>query len=452
MKVKHLSIVFGIILGGLIAWSGASALSWQDEVDVQFTFNPALSISLSGTDLWIDELSPNTADNSNEINITVTTNNVSGYKLFATVGDASHNYRTLMHENGINSFASLDVGSSVSSFPAGSNTWGYSTNAGSTYSGLPLYSDTTSSAMLNSSAVAVTQVTPFLIGARAEATQIAGDYTNVINFTAVTNVNPERITLQDLATPDVATTYCTASAPTIVYDVRDGSEYKIQRLADGNCWMLDNLRLDPTAVELATLKGNTNASDEALTYLKNGGGTGQYPASGVVAKTATGGSWENSYVLPYVATSGTDNGGWTKDTVVTGFGSGSKKMGVLYNYCAVSAGSYCYSDSAENTGNATEDICPAGWRLPTGGTSGEYVALRGSYANVSDFNNAFSATLSGEMDGSGVYSVNVSANYYSSTWLSATSMHVLQVMDDYVNATSYRVRNKGNVVRCVLGS
>jgi hypothetical protein len=44
-------------------------------------------------------------------------------------------------------------------------------------------------------------------------------------------------------------------------------------------------------------------------------------------------------------------------------------MGVKYNYCAASAGSYCF----ENTngaggpyGDSVEDICPAGWRMPHG--------------------------------------------------------------------------------------
>ena len=451
MKVKHSLILFGIALGGLMIREGASALDWQDEVNVQFTFNSALTVTLSREQLLINELSPDGADNSNEIDITVTTNNVSGYKLFATVGDAQHNYRTLLHTNGTNNFASLDVGSSVSSFPAGSNTWGYSTDSGSTYSGLPLYSDTTNSAMLNSSAVATTQVTPFLIGARATAEQVSGSYTNVINFTAVTNVNPERIKLQDLATPSVATTYCTTATPTTVYDVRDGLEYKIQKLADGNCWMLDNLRLDLTAVSLASLKGNTNASDDTLTYLKNGSGTGQYPASGVVAKTATGGSWADSMVLPYIATSGTDNSGWNKEMTTTSYGSGSGKIGVYYNYCAATAGSYCYADNA-STDDAEEDICPTGWRLPTGGSTGEYQALYTAYSSdATNFRTAFSASLAGDFYTAVASGQGTDGYFWTSTYdESNDDFYVLSVNASTVNTAADYSRDYGNSIRCVL--
>ena len=54
------------------------------------------------------------------------------------------------------------------------------------------------------------------------------------------------------------------------------------------------------------------------------------------------------------------------------YGVGSGKIGIYYNYCAASAGSYCYGDGNQSygnpTGDATEDICPANWRMPTGYT------------------------------------------------------------------------------------
>ena len=61
-------------------------------------------------------------------------------------------------------------------------------------------------------------------------------------------------------------------------------------------------------------------------------------------------------------------------------GAGSNKVGVYYNYCAASAGSYCY-DESKGTGNASYDLCPAGWRMPTSGSSGEYKALYTAYSS-----------------------------------------------------------------------
>ena len=46
--------------------------------------------------------------------------------------------------------------------------------------------------------------------------------------------------------------------------------------------------------------------------------------------------------------------------------------GIMYGWYAATAGNGNYEMMS---GNVTGDICPAGWRLPTGGTSGEFVNL-----------------------------------------------------------------------------
>lgn len=44
----------------------------------------------------------------------------------------------------------------------------------------------------------------------------------------------------------------------------------------------------------------------------------------------------------------------------------------MYNWYTASAGNGTY---AMNSGNVAGDICPAGWRLPTGGTNSEFTEL-----------------------------------------------------------------------------
>ena len=160
-----------------------------------------------------------------------------------------------------------------------------------------------------------------------------------------------------------------------IKDKRDNEEYQVIRLDDGNLWLMENLRLDPTEVSLESLKGNTNASDETLTYLKNGGGSGQYPANGVSSVwTSTD---QNSYVLPYIVNTYKNT---VRGDVYSGSSSGSYKNGIYYNFCAASAGSYCYSGSGPS--NATEDLCPKGWKLPTASVSGDsdFTTLYNAYA------------------------------------------------------------------------
>ena len=150
---------------------------------------------------------------------------------------------------------------------------------------------------------------------------------------------------------DITAETCPAQT-TIVFDSRDEEPYAIQKLEDGYCWMLDNLRLDLTN---SSVQGNltvdtTNASNATLNYLKNGGGTtsDKYATAGVA-------NWDtaNSFSAPLISTT-------YKDTTGTG-GYANGKYGVYYNYCAVSAGSYCFGDGesyGSPSGDVTEDICP----------------------------------------------------------------------------------------------
>lgn len=147
--------------------------------------------------------------------------------------------------------------------------------------------------------------------------------------------------MQDIATltSDQKTELLTTAATNTVYqlkDNRDETTYSLAKLADGNLWMLDNLALDLTTVSLDKLKGNTNATDASLGYLKNGGGTSPYSTAAVVTGK------NNEYTKPII---NTGNMATIGNTSVQ-YGNGSHKYGVLYNYCAASAGSYCYASGA----------------------------------------------------------------------------------------------------------
>ena len=224
-------------------------------------------------------------------------------------------------------------------------------------------------------------------------------------------------------------------------DARDNEKYRIGKLADGKCWMLDNLRLDPTAVSLATLKGKTNASDTTLTYFKNGGGSSPYPATGV--NTTWASLSDDKYDVPKVVTT-------YKNTTTTSYGAGSGKIGVFYNYCAASAGSYCYANGA-GTGNATEDICPSGWRMPRGGHIGEYQALYDAYNSDDDaFRDALSTPFSGEFSGGSLDFDGDLGIFWSSIRYNSDEMYILWMEDSGADPTDFLFRNRGLSVRCVL--
>ena len=209
--LSHSRIILFVI--GIISFSTfslfnytgtVSALTYQDEIDMQFTFNPTVQIAVSG-DLIIPDLAPGSSSDSNIITITAGSNDAHGYKLYGTVGSSSSNYTDLRlsSSNTTNVFTNLSSNkANLTNFS--DNTWGYSysTDSGSSwvsgsvgstssgYNGLPLYnsSNNASGVVLASTSSASETSLQFKIGAKAASTQVSGTYTNTINFIGVGNV------------------------------------------------------------------------------------------------------------------------------------------------------------------------------------------------------------------------------------------------------------------------
>ena len=253
---------------------------------------------------------------------------------------------------------------------------------------------------------------------------------------------------------NVTTATCPTTA-TIAYDNRDETPYHIQKLADGKCWMLDNLALDLTnsTVKSKLSASNTNATATSISRLINGGGStsDQYATAGVANWTSS-----NSFSTPLVNMA-------SKDVVPSNApgGSGYKKVGGYYNYCAASAGSYCYGNGTSagtSSGNATEDICPKNWRMPTNTTSSNLAnRIYGSTNYTTDatqtanYRNALSLPLSGFfLSGSAKYRGSNSM-FWSSTRQGNINMYRPGTTDSAVYPSDYSSRDTGASVRCLAG-
>ena len=393
-----------------------SALTYQDGTDVQFTFNSTLSISLSDTDIIIGNLIPGQDDTSNAVDVVVNTNNLYGYTLTATVGSATKDYRDLRHTNGTASFASIDVNSDLSTLSGeSSSVWGYTTSTNGTtwsnFSGLPKYDDTANTAELNvTDSAAEDSTTSFKIGAFAAEGQLAGDYTNVINFAVVVNGPPKQYI------QDITSATCPAER-TLVYDRRDEKPYYVQTITYGavtKCWMTSNLDL---AGGTLLYSDDSNVPDG---YPRNEG-TPYYTLPVSNARGFTNGSVANLY-----------NSGNTICSNGTACYS-------YYNYAAATAG------TNPSSGNSAYDICPSGWRLPT---QSEYNELRQIYTTGSLLNGA---PWYGEYGGN--YGDNFAdgghrGRYWSSTSSGASSAYFLNYGNQDVSLDS-GVKYPGYSIRCV---
>jgi len=189
-------------------------------------------------------------------------------------------------------------------------------------------------------------------------------------------------------------------------DTRDGQEYTVKKIND-RLWMTQNLRLT----------GTVSAADSNFTG--NDFNVSAYSID----------SSDSSYANHCDTTNGY-NYACAKD-------SGDPEKGVYYNFYAASAGTI---STSSNTTNATSDICPAGWRLPT---YSEMTAMTNTTSVA-----AFNASITNYyIDGALSNNVGV---WWSSTSSSAQNRYQLQAnATSFVTSTAgYRSRN-GFSIRCV---
>ena len=473
---KHKLITAGLV--GITACSGVMMVgayadtpaSSSSSANASVTVSNTINLTLTGGDLVIDNLTPGNASDSNIITATITSNSPYGYHLSATTGTSSGTTSLVNTADSNFSFANLSTNkATLNDFS--DNTWGYSYSidngtswisgdygtALTGYNGLTLDNDdsgATGTTLYNNDSYAGSTSVKFKIGAKSATTQAAGTYTGTVNFYAIANPGPDN-TLQGFAAGAASTT-CTAmsTGDTLkLKDSRDDTEYTIGKLADGKCWLLDNLALDLTnSTVLENLSSdNTNAST-GLPYLKgittrdpSIDENGQYATAGVsnwtsgLSNSAPLVNLTNKDVIPSDATSQT----------------GQYRVGGYYNYCAASAGSYCYGNGASEgtaSGNATEDICPKGWRMPTGGSSGEYQALynNSSYNTYANYRSALRLPLSGFFYDGSAYNQDLFGIFWSSTRGDINGMHYLNLSSDNINPVDLSNRALGGSVRCLV--
>ncbi|MBQ3440915.1 hypothetical protein IJG27_01215, partial [Candidatus Saccharibacteria bacterium] len=269
--------------------------------------------------------------------------------------------------------------------------------------------------------------TPMQIGAYATADQKPDVYNNVVNFIVLSNIEPPtptKLYLQDV-TSDICTT-----TPTTAYDIRDEQEYTIQKLADENCWILDNLRLGSDTDDIALTPDDTNISSDWT-----------LPAS-----ISSG---FNSYTAAQINTA-------SKDTVNSdsseNWGVGSHKYGVYYNYCAATAGTFCYA-KASGSGKPSYDICPSGWHLPGSSTQNEYSTLYTAYgSNFSAFVTALSLPLSGSYYVNSQRNMGYEGHYWIAGRVGTNAMVAAEVTESTFrgNGDTWNDRDVGNTIRCIL--
>ncbi len=217
MKKMLSVLLFSLFIVTNLTANHVSALTYNNSIDLEYTFNTTLDVSFNtNTGFIIEDLTPGNASYSNTVVITASSNNSDGYNLLASVGDSNdvnRNNNRLVNTNNVNYFESVAANADLELSALGENKWGYaicndndsssSSNTTTTdtcttwsnYNGLPaIVTDTNGNINHNnditlaSSNTAGTTDILMKIGASATNTQVAGEFTNKINFFVTTNV------------------------------------------------------------------------------------------------------------------------------------------------------------------------------------------------------------------------------------------------------------------------
>ena len=291
--------------------------------------------------------------------------------------------------------------------------------------------------------------------------------------------------MQDM-TPELC-----ASAPlndtARLIDKRDGKYYWVAKLADGNCWMTQNLELDLTSgksltPELSDVSANWNPGATTFTSAQEGGRGSSYNntvqswnlgkyvwktpnstsdcLSGTnLSESSCASYWQDASSMTPMTTYRTDGVSVEGNTYDAHYLAGN-----YYSWEAATAGTghSHTSDGAE----APDSICPAGWQLPLSRSSNN--AVSGSFYNLLNQYGFTSST------GSGANSITraplffvrsgyvyptyylVSAGDYGYYWSSVASSssraYTLAFASSYVYPSSNYNRCNGQSVRCVAPS
>ena len=412
-KFKHLaglsyaglagsSAAFLLILAAMLFAPAASqpeASAVEDNSGIStYAATPTVGISLPAAIDFADVLpTPSGATTTATADLTITTTNSAGYSLYLYSSDGDNSLKpkisSLANISKINATAG-DVGLTLSSLKP--NTWGYNLGTeaptdSTTYSAVPTDNSTPIQTKDTSSTNSANDTYTLSFGAKVDSAIASGAYSNALTV-AVTAEPRAIVYIQDLTLSDCQSR--ASDADFTVTDRRDDNDYTVRYIND-TCWMTQNLRLS-SGRTLTSADSNVTQNWAFPTGSLTSGNTYTEARSTIISNTSYGG---------------------------------------YYNYCAASAGTVCSSTSAQD---ATQDICPKGWRLPT----------FNEMSGITSYASAFSPVYIGYYYNGALYGNGSYGYWWSATASNSNDQYGLRYYGGSLN-TSRNVKYYGFSVRCI---
>lgn len=480
------SLLTLLILGAMIFPAlPQSAQAEEAESKVSLSVAPVISLSLQDT--VAVEVTP-TQDgtfSSNTAALSISTNNETGYSLYLATGNGEN---TLTSQNpGISNVISAVNGgdNGVTSADFGNNTWGYNLSQeavsdATAYKAVPTATGDTAITSTSSPTEADTYNLTF--GTKVDTSLPSGTYSNDVVVSVI--ANPAYIpSLSQIDTmQEMTSAICAASTEneTIrLTDTRDGKQYWVAKLADGNCWMTQNLDLDlsngtPLTPEDSDVFSDWNpprTTEQPGTITSADMDTETYSWDlGMYVKSDPDGysDYCGGSNIKGLADTSCTNAGWTNVSSMTTMDDSNTAeviSGSSYNAHYLVGNLYQWNAATAGTGgtiisqDATDSICPKGWQLPTSNNSnsGSFQALMNAYSIGN--NSAGSAAItqsplyfhpSGYVYSGSLWYAGGYGRYWSSTAYSNSNYaYVLAFRLSNVSSSGSNNRYYGRSVRCL---
>ena len=431
-SIFSLFLLFGFTAVSLFAPIIKSNASESFTSKISTEINPVIAIT-SPEELSLELLpTPAGTFTSGSVDVDVSTNAFKGYELYLSAKDTDTFMKSELNPSDTTNRISSSFTGSVTSSTMAKNAWGYSLNS-TDFSAVPAKTSAKKIKDITTLPTAPELKTTVHFGAKVDTTLDSGRYKADILFTAVAHPNPPKAqgiflisSMQDMrpeicainTTPNKTATQLDTNGshhgdpnyvPTVTLtDTRDNNTYTVSKLADGKCWMTQNLRI----------------AGKTLT-----------PADSDV---------RNNYVLP-VSSLGATSMDWDGVYIDAQYGG-------HYNVEVMIAEDYDISGN-----NYTHSICPKNWRLPsTNASDSHFQVLYNNYNSSTALSSSpINLTLAGYIYGSdlentnrgeaGYYWSSTPAHYLSFSRFSETSVDVAADFNSYdVDGDYY-----GRSIRCV---
>ena len=456
-----------VLLGQLVVAGVVSPITTNAATDDTVSDEAELDVDSKITIIATRTEDENTTVATVKNTSTATSHQTFGYKVTAAMADNATTANLYLDGDETSEYYIAPV-SNEGNGTLETNTWGYTTEETSEdYLPIPLATNPTT--IVKGTNNIDNEPVDIYYTVQVDKDLPAGTYTGTPEYTLTDNNFPSTLTtMQGMTTEICKDTFTpgnqvTDPVPTATLtDTRDSKTYTIAKLADGNCWMTQNLDLD-LDTNITFTPANTDISTNWTPERKT-----------IAPDDLSTETWQYDQVHPYsynprdvyYYTSGSDDYDIKYNSLAECEAAGHTDCshyhaGNYYNWSAAVASNNT-SDLTEQYTVANTSVCPKGWRLPAGPesedeSSGEMYAMLANYSEIVEEGQykairtkPFWLVRTGRVYyGGSVDEATRTGFYWTSTVQASGYSYELTFDHDHIRYLDYENKMAGLSIRCV---